>query len=199
MRTSLSAAQLQQCLTGLLLRTCARILVFLFLYRSAAFGGGQAFYPVKTDIQGNIDKLKKHFLANPIAFGTMQKMVQSEMDAGTTTKSGSATDALMWLKRALHFITEFLGSIGKGEKNLGNAANQAYAASLAEHHGWMVRQVFNVAMMAVPSYEGFMKAARKDSSDDDATMIAQINVLVTSFGGLLSAMDDFYTASGLPN
>ena len=79
------------------------------------------------------------------------------------------------------------------------AANAAYAASLAEHHGWMVRQVFSLAMMAVPSYEGFMKASKGDSADDDAAVVAQIGSLVTSFGGILTTVDEFYTATSLPN
>ena len=97
--------------------------------------GSTAFYPVKTDIQGNIDKLKKHFLSNPV-LDTLQKLVQVEVDAGTTEKSGSATDALMWLKRALHFITAFLGAVAAGDKDLTAAAQNAYvrAAALSTRH-----------------------------------------------------------------
>jgi len=160
--------------------------------------GSTAFYPVKTDIQGNIDKLKKHFLSNPM-LDTLQKLVQVEVDAGTTEKSGSATDALMWLKRALHFITEFLGAVGKGEKDLTAAAKNAYQASLAAHHGFIVRQVFNVAMMAVPSWEGFIKASQAGSDEDEATIVAQIGSMVGSFEGLLKNADEVYTALGLPN
>ena len=106
--------------------------------RHADILGSTAFYPVKTDIQGNIDKLKKHFLSNPM-LDTLQKLVQLEVDAGTTEKSGSATDALMWLKRALHFITAFLGAVGDGEKDLTVAAQNAYVGCTCAHTSTLAR------------------------------------------------------------
>ena len=54
-------------------------------------------------------------------------------------------------------------------------------------------------MMAVPSWDGFIKGGKGESDDDEATIVAQIGSLVTSFAGLLKNVDDFYTTTGLQN
>lgn len=63
--------------------------------------GPRAFAPVKGDINGNLKKIRGHFENNPEGCKTLQSMVQVEIDAKTTTKKGSATDALLWLKRCV--------------------------------------------------------------------------------------------------
>ena len=47
---------------------------------------------------------------------------QGEIDAKTTEKSGSATDALRWLKRALTFMRIFLTDLAEAEKPSPSAA-----------------------------------------------------------------------------
>merc|ERR1712205_110671 len=76
------------------LDACADIVPFFDLL------GPSVFAPVKSDINGNIKKLRAK-MATDAGLDTMEKMVLSEIDSKTTTKSGSATDALRWLKRAL--------------------------------------------------------------------------------------------------
>ena len=44
-----------------------------------------------------------------------------EKQNNTTNVSNSATDAIMWLKRGLTFVKEFLKNVGAGEKNLTKA------------------------------------------------------------------------------
>lgn len=43
---------------------------------------------------------------------TLQDMLQLEIDTQTTTKNGSSTDALLWLKRALQFVQRLLMEVG---------------------------------------------------------------------------------------
>ena len=63
----------------------------------------------------------------------------------------------------------------------------------------MVRGVFSVAMMAVPSWEGFVKASKQGGVDKEVLIVEQIGAMVAPFGGLLSTLDDFYTSKSLPN
>ena len=50
-----------------------------------------------------------------------------EKQNNTTNVSNSATDAIMWLKRGLTFVKEFLKNVGAGEKNLTKALQVRYA------------------------------------------------------------------------
>ena len=47
---------------------------------------------------------------------TLEKLLQAEIDGQTTTKGGSATDALLWLKRGLWMMAHFMNSMLQGDK-----------------------------------------------------------------------------------
>lgn len=70
------------------------------------------------DINGNITKIRKKCESDANKFETLEDIVRSELSTGTTKVSNSATDAIMWLKRALSFVANFLANIVNGEKNL---------------------------------------------------------------------------------
>ena len=44
--------------------------------------------------------------------------------------ANSATDAIMWLKRGLTFVKEFLKNVAQGEQDLTKALQDAYTTSL---------------------------------------------------------------------
>ena len=70
------------------------------------------------DINGNITKIRKKCNSEANTFETLEDIVRSELSTGTTKVSNSATDAIMWLKRALSFVAHFLENIVNGERNL---------------------------------------------------------------------------------
>lgn len=45
-----------------------------------------------------------------------------------------------------------------GTESLSAAAGSAYSKTLSRYHGWMVRQVFSLAMSSVPYREDFIAA-----------------------------------------
>jgi hypothetical protein len=61
-------------------------------------------------------KLRKAHEGKP-ADMTLQELVQAEIDAKTTGAKNSSTDALLWLKRALLFIREFMGNVTEGDRS----------------------------------------------------------------------------------
>nr|XP_022319259.1 pleckstrin homology domain-containing family A member 3-like isoform X2 [Crassostrea virginica] len=112
---------------------------------------GTAFAPVKMDFQGNIRKIQQKYSTNPSSFTTLQTMVLTEVDCKHHRISSSATVALLWMKRGLQFIREFLKEILNNQQDLSLAASNAYSRSLKPFHGWVVRGVFAVAVKALPS------------------------------------------------
>jgi len=53
-------------------------------------------------------------------------MVHQELQTGTHNAKDSATDALLWLKRAMEFIQVFLSEVAAGEHDLAVAAGKLY-------------------------------------------------------------------------
>lgn len=132
------------------LSSCSCILPFLDVL------GSTAFAPVKLDISGNIKKLEAKHETDPKAFLTLQNIVYQELKSNTCTAKNSATDALLWLKRALEFMQVFLAEVARGEKDLAVAAGTAYGKTLRRYHGWVVRGVFALAVKAVPYRSDFL-------------------------------------------
>uniref|UniRef100_UPI00358F4979 pleckstrin homology domain-containing family A member 8 isoform X2 n=1 Tax=Myxine glutinosa TaxID=7769 RepID=UPI00358F4979 len=83
--------------------------------------GPTAFAPVKLDFVGNIKKMQQKQHMCPERFTTLQRIVTHELDTGTALLRNSATEALLWLKRGLKFLKEFLMEVKNGEKDLGSA------------------------------------------------------------------------------
>jgi len=99
--------------------------------------GSKAFQPVKMDIRlltyisiiyvyiycnsGNISKIRAKYETDPEKFSTLQSIVLFEKGTNTHNVSNSATDAIMWLKRGLTFVKEFLKNVANGEQNLTKA------------------------------------------------------------------------------
>lgn len=105
-----------------------------------------AFAPVKMDFQGNIRKIDQKYSTNTTAYTTVQKIVLSEISLKQHLMSNSATMALLWMKRGLEFIREFLNELLRGEPDLSQALGTAYSKTLRNYHGWVVRGVFAVSI-----------------------------------------------------
>ncbi|CAN8008158.1 unnamed protein product [Ixodes pacificus] len=164
--------------------------------------GSTAFAPVKMDIQGNIGKLHAHWQTDPGGLHRLLALVQREVDAGTTEAAGSATDALLWLKRALAFIAAFLGQVQAGNGDLSDCASVAYGNTLRCHHGWVVRSVFAVALRALPELDAFVRALAP--SPEDAChpeyrrqLMDDCAAYVQALRAVLIALDAFYLGHGL--
>lgn len=120
--------------------------------------GPTVFAPVKMDFVGNIKKVQQKLQSDPDNFTTLQSIVLHEVQMEVARVRNSATEALLWLKRGLKFLKEFLAEVDAGEQDIHAALNNAYGKTLRQYHGWVVRGVFALALRAAPSYGGFMAA-----------------------------------------
>mmetsp|Transcript_26310 Transcript_26310/g.69142 ORF Transcript_26310/g.69142 Transcript_26310/m.69142 type:complete len:223 (-) Transcript_26310:214-882(-) len=157
--------------------------------------GSTAFKPVKMDINGNITKLRKASDGKSADL-TLQDLIKAEVDDKKTKAKNSSTDSLLWLKRALSFMREFLANVADGDRatkgSVKKAATDAYGKTLKKHHGMLVKGVFSVAMSAVPSWDGLYKALKRESDDTEEQIVAQIKDFVAAFSAHLDVITAFY-------
>ncbi|XP_070171854.1 putative protein PLEKHA9 isoform X2 [Polyergus mexicanus] len=115
---------------------------------------GKLFAPVRYDMQGNIDKLTTRYSMDKKSNSTLQDMILLEK---STEEDLIATDALMWLRRALHMILLFFEKIvddhkaGKATEDLVAFLKEAYKETLEPYHGWMAQQLFNLLSRMTPT------------------------------------------------
>ncbi|XP_042327703.1 pleckstrin homology domain-containing family A member 8 [Sceloporus undulatus] len=164
--------------------------------------GSTVFAPVKMDFEGNIKKINQKYITSKDDFNTLQKIILHEVSTGDAQIRHSATEALLWLKRGLKFLKEFLTELKNGEKNIQTALNNAYGRTLRQYHGWVVRGVFALALKASPTYEGFASALSVQDCryQEDAfynSMQRDLDIYLPAMEKQLNILDALYEEHGL--
>ncbi|KAG7335913.1 hypothetical protein KOW79_000606 [Hemibagrus wyckioides] len=164
--------------------------------------GPTVFAPVKIDFVGNIKKVQQKLLSDPDNFPTLQSIVLHEVQMEVAQVRNSATEALLWLKRGLKFLKEFLSEVDAGEQDIHAALNIAYGKTLRQYHGWVVRGVFALALRAAPSYGGFMAALvchEGDELKEDfmSGMHRDLAIYLSAMEKQLAILDALYEEYGL--
>ncbi|XP_006832233.1 PREDICTED: pleckstrin homology domain-containing family A member 8 [Chrysochloris asiatica] len=164
--------------------------------------GPTVFAPVKMDLVGNIKKVNQKYITNKEEFTTLQKIVLHEVEANVAQIRNSATEALLWLKRGLKFLKGFLTEVKNGEKDLQTALNTAYGKTLRQHHGWVVRGVFALALRAAPCYEDFVAALTIKEGDHQKEafsigMQRDLSLYLPAMERQLAILDTLYEVHGL--
>lgn len=177
--------------------------------------GGTAIKHVKSDVNGNIKKLAN--FQNTSQHTNLLQLIQTEINNSTTESSGSATDALLWLKRGLwmmyHFFNELVQTNGTMTAN--EAINIAYDRTLSKHHNFFVRPIFYAALKTLPTYEKFVKSICSykvpgDESPEESciniedgevraeVLLKEIEYYIEGLKEVLMVVDRFYADNNLP-
>ncbi|MEE6465977.1 hypothetical protein FKM82_006777 [Ascaphus truei] len=164
--------------------------------------GSTVFAPVKMDFVGNIKKINQKYITSKDEFTTLQKIVLHEVNSNMAQVRNSATEALLWLKRGLKFLHEFLAEVRNGENNIQTALSIAYGRTLRQYHGWVVRGVFALALRASPTYEGFVAALAVEAGDEKKdsfldAMHSDLDVYLSAMKNQLNILDTLYEEHGL--
>ncbi|KAF3942263.1 hypothetical protein ABW19_dt0203326 [Dactylella cylindrospora] len=128
--------------------TASESLVTLFdLLGAAAFG------PVKSDMNGNIKKIRDRQNEALAVSTTLQQLVLAER----AEKKKTATEGLLWLLRGLDFTAKALRhNVDNPTEELTTSFNHSYEGTLKKHHNFIVKGIFSVALKATPYRSDFM-------------------------------------------
>ncbi|CDQ57038.1 unnamed protein product [Oncorhynchus mykiss] len=162
--------------------------------------GSKVFLPIKSDISGNITKIRSVYDKDPAKYATLQQIVESEKEAyGTEWPKVGATLALMWLKRGLRFIQILLQSLADGEKDENNPnlirvnITKAYEQALKKYHGWLVQKIFKAALLAAPYKSDFIKALSKGQEVREEDCMASVRQFLINYTATVDAIYEMYT------
>ncbi|KAL4921987.1 glycolipid transfer protein domain-containing protein [Aspergillus aurantiobrunneus] len=145
--------------------------------------GSAAFSPVKSDLTGNIKKVRDRQLAAPGESQTLQSLVLNELK----TKKHVAAEGLVWLVRGLDFTAQSLRhNLDNSSKELSESFRDAYGNTLKKHHSFIIKPIFSAAMSATPYRKDFYAklgsddAKVKDSLEREvAALEERVNILKT--------------------
>ncbi|CAM2717981.1 unnamed protein product [Rotaria socialis] len=163
----LTSLKFEEIHSELFLSTCEQYINLIEKFNS------KTFIPLRADANGNINKLKRKIINDPNKFQTLYSIVNDEIIAKTTKEKNSATDALLWLKRSIHFLGCFLHEYGQDNQTVEDAMNKAYGQTLKRFHGWITRGVFSIALRSVPYKEEFLMSLAVNSNDAREVLFEQ--------------------------
>ncbi|XP_054613762.1 glycolipid transfer protein-like [Dunckerocampus dactyliophorus] len=161
--------------------------------------GSKVFSVIKSDINGNITKIKEVYVKDPERYVTLQHILEAErQDLATEWPKVGATLALMWLKRGLRFIQILLQSLVDGERDHNNPnlirvnITKAYEQALKKYHGWFVQKIFNTALYAAPYRSNFLKALSKGEEVKEEDCLENVRQFLINYTATVNAIYDMY-------
>ncbi|KAL3900804.1 MAG: hypothetical protein SGCHY_001084 [Lobulomycetales sp.] len=154
--------------------------------------GSSSFSVVKSDMTGNVAKIRTKFLENPAAHNTLQAIVLVEKDLG---KKRVATEGLLWLMRGLQFTSQALRrNLDDPSEELSVSFQSAYGATLSKFHSFMIKPIFSLAMKACP-YRADFYAKLAASPEEQENAMKQLAEWLEAFEKIVKILFDLY-ASG---
>mmetsp|Transcript_19346 Transcript_19346/g.58475 ORF Transcript_19346/g.58475 Transcript_19346/m.58475 type:complete len:209 (+) Transcript_19346:161-787(+) len=150
---------------------------------------GTAFAMVRMDVNGNITRLKDCQAVDPAKYAELFPIALDEVASGEACGSRSATKGILWLKRAMEFVTALLQRLrdNRGE-TLPAAASEAYTETLYKYHGWVTSAAFTVALKLAPSRETFFQ---QFDLPPGADLMEQMQTCLKAFCPVLAAVQTF--------
>lgn len=161
---------------------------------------GKVFAPVKYDINGNIDKLETRYETNKEKNVILQDMILIEKATETNL---IATDALLWLTRALHMILLFFEKIVEDAKtttpteDLVAFLKKSYKEALEPYHGWMAQQLFDLLSRMVPTRLQLLQALTNKQNIENDIVINNIETYLIRLRKNVSVIQLFYKTHNL--
>ncbi|KAL6240000.1 hypothetical protein BDW75DRAFT_196685 [Aspergillus navahoensis] len=135
--------------------------------------GSAAFSPVKSDLTGNIKKVRDRQLAAPGESQTLQALVLNELK----TKKHVATEGLVWLVRGLEFTAKALRHNLDNGTELSDSFRDAYGKTLKQHHSFVIKPIFSAAMSATPYRKDFYAKLGSDEAKVKAALEREVAAL----------------------
>ncbi|KAI9324397.1 glycolipid transfer protein domain-containing protein [Obelidium mucronatum] len=157
---------------------------------------GVAFAFVKSDIVGNIAKVRAKQEELPHRFTTLQSIVKNELSNQNTSKSTrTATEGLLWLKRTLDFTHQGLKMNWESPTNeeLSVSLTKSYQVTLAPYHSVFVQPLFTMTMKACPSRADFYN----NLGITNAKSRQQFQNWLNGLGRCVYNLNEFYERNGI--
>ncbi|KAL2761069.1 hypothetical protein ACRALDRAFT_2096525 [Sodiomyces alcalophilus JCM 7366] len=146
--------------------------------------GAVAFSPVKSDMLGNVKKIRDRLLAAPAESMNLQDLVRNEIK----TKKHTASEGLLWLTRGLEFTCIALSqNVAKPSEELADSFRAAYGTTLKPHHSFIVKPIFSAAMSACPYRADFYSKL----GDDPAKVAEQLRVYLAALDKIVGILKGF--------
>ncbi|KAM3172955.1 hypothetical protein ACTXT7_013492 [Hymenolepis weldensis] len=146
---------------------------------------GAALYPVKSDVNGNIVKIRNS--CEKFDVWSVEEMLAKEKEANIANKDSSGSVGLLWLSRGVELIIESLAELVRNpDEKMSTLVKNAYENTLKPYHNRGGLKMF-------PDTKSFLlKLAYNQPNMDEEVMVAMNNFLQT-YGQILKPIQMMLT------
>ena len=149
--------------------------------------------------------MKQKYSIDTKKYHTLQAIVQDEVNEKVTHVKNSATDALMWLRRGVWFLREFLYEFSTNtELDMAECVHRAYQITLKPYHNWVVKSIFSLTMRSLPSKKDFLKELAVSGDDFTNNQIVfekqvceDMKLTIKGIDNCLNLIKEFYLKHNL--
>ncbi|KAL0011816.1 hypothetical protein SO802_006924 [Lithocarpus litseifolius] len=128
------------------------------------------------------------------SIGTLQAMVERDVQANTVKKGGSHTRNLLRVKRGIDMVKVLFEQILVTEGNsLKDPASKAYAQVFAPHHGWAIRKAVAAGMYALPTKAQLLQKL----NEDEPSARIQMQSYITASAPVILYIDKLFLSREL--
>jgi len=128
------------------------------------------------------------------SLGTLQIMIDRDVEANCVRKAGSHTRNLLRVKRGLDMVRVLFEQIIATEGNsLKNPASTAYAQVFAPYHGWAIRKAVAAGMYALPTKAQLLKKL----NEDETSARIQMQNYIAALAPVMVYIDKLFLSRGL--
>ncbi|ELT88921.1 hypothetical protein CAPTEDRAFT_199242 [Capitella teleta] len=157
---------------------------------------------IRRDNDTDMVKLERIYITDHEKYSEFRPILQDEIERNLTREKNSATNSLLWLKRALQFIACLLDQIVKDEakeepsESIVPFCLVAYENALKRYHGWMIQKVFQVLIKVAPRKKDLLRTLANGEECTDSQVVADmepyvslLNANINSVHNLLASMN----------
>lgn len=160
---------------------------------------GTVFTPVKIDMQGNVDKIVKHYKYD--GDSCLLELMLEEKAKGVPI----AAEGILWLNRALLFfeltfkeiVRNLQAQTPQNDVNMKKIFSTAYEGSVRKYHNWVTQQLFSLICRMCPNLPQLMKSLDvEDCVKEFETELERFNITLHL---VRCKIDDFFKDNNIFN
>ncbi|CAM8932943.1 hypothetical protein QQ045_021555 [Rhodiola kirilowii] len=128
------------------------------------------------------------------SIGTLQAMLDLDIEGGSVKKAGSHTRNLLRVKRGIDMVRMLFEQIIQNEGNsLRDPASIAYAKVFAPYHGWVIRKAVAAGMYALPTKTQLLNKL----NEDEVSAKLEMQSYVSASTAVVMYIDQLFQSKGL--
>ncbi|NXU00646.1 CPTP protein, partial [Buphagus erythrorhynchus] len=160
---------------------------------------GAVFSFISKDASAKVALLED--LCGQHGFVSVQALVRQELAAGRAAlraRCDSGSRTVLRLHRALRWLQLFLQGLRSPDSRTSVLCTDAYNASLAEHHPWLIRKAATVAFCALPPRDAFLEVMNVGPPEEAVAVLGEAIPYISDVYSITQELFERHSLLDLP-